>query len=316
MTNRPFDPRLPRRAPAPRCLNALAVGANPHTRARRRARLAVVSAAFAVGSWVAACDRAAPGDAGASSIDPTIAELIAAQAPPDPTSTSDVQDAWFRRKAELVERLRAGSPELGRAALRAFSSGEPQSELARAALLDVGAHCAPAEAAPLLGDLIATYDPGVGLGLRTFAVELLARTSPAVALERIEPILREAQPRATRPPQEAFVRAWAAAARASGVTEPAILCDVAADLAQPADARYAAIDELGSFGGMRAQKALEEVLREANSDGLMRRKAAQALAKFAPKDELCAALEAAARDESDESFLYFHASMIERHCGG
>jgi hypothetical protein len=316
MTNRPLDPQLPRRAATPRCLNALAVGANPHTRARRRTRLAVASAAFAVGSWVAGCERAATDGARADSIDATIAELIAAQAPPDPTSTTDVQDAWFRRKAELVERLRAGSPELGRAALRAVSSGAPQSELARAALLDVGAHCAPAEAAPLLCDLIATYDPRVGLGLRTFAVELLARTSPAVALERIEPILREAQPRATRPPQEAFVRAWAAAARASGVTEPAILCDVAADLAQPADARYAAIDELGKFGGLRAQKALEEVLREANSDGLMRRKAAQALATFAPKDALCAALEAAAQDESDENFLYFLASMIERHCGG
>jgi HEAT repeat protein len=273
--------------------------------------------AAAVLALVAGCGSGsaqAPQALGAEELARQLDQLAKSYEPVDPVLTSDKQDAWFLAQRALSERLRAGPRELGAAALARYGSKQDELPDVRAALLDVAAHCDAAGTAPTLEHLIRTYDGELGLGLRTRAVEFLARTSPERAIARFEPMLRESEPHATRPSQEAFVRGWAIAAHALKLEEAHVLCDVVVDLKQPSDARYAAVQELARFGGKRAEKALREVLVEAASDGLIRRKAAQALVDVMPREELCAVLEQVSEHEHDDNFLYFVASMIERYC--
>lgn len=266
---------------------------------------------------VVACDGGASKAAAAALPPAEIArqldELVVAVTPIDPAATSDKQDAWLIHQREVRERLRAAPAELGNAALERFSAQRDPLPV-RAALLDVAAHCAPDAAAPVLEHSIRTYDGQAGLQLRTAAVELLAQTSPQRALALFEPFLRDAVPRATRPPQESFVRGWAIAARQLQLKDALVLSDLAVNLEQPIEARYAAVDELGKFGGQRALKALEEVLVEAASDGLMRRKAAQALAEVMPREQFCARITAISEHESDPNFIYFLDSLLQQYC--
>jgi HEAT repeat protein len=186
----------------------------------------------------------------------------------------------------------------------------------RAALLGIAAHGLEGELAPRLEVLITTYDDDLGLYVRTEAVRILAETSPARALEFLSPLVREDRPSATRPPQAALVEGWIHAARATGNADTGVLADVATNIFQAPEARYAAIDGLGALGGARAGAALEEILSESSSDGYVRRKAAQALVRCASAEELCAALDRLAGHESDPAFLDFLADMIDQHCAG
>ncbi len=241
-------------------------------------------------------------------------ELIEAYVPVPLEATSDKHDAALARQREVMERLARANPALGKAALAAFRAGEGQREDLRRALLEIAATCDPAGSAEPLAHMVVTYDSKLGLGLRTHAAELLARTSPARALEVIGPLLESDGPRATLPPREVLVRAWAEAARRSGASDASLLADVATNLAEPPDARYAAIAELSTFGGPRTRQALEVVLFEGSSDSYLRRKAAQALQQLLPPSELCPLLQRAAGNESDEILLLFLADMMERAC--
>ena len=243
-----------------------------------------------------------------------IEELIEAYQPVDPVATSDVHDRALQRKRELMERLRGGDRALGKAALAAFRTHERSPDQLRAALLEVAALCDPEGLAPVLEPMVTTYDPALGLGLRTRALELLAQTSPERALTLIEPMLLTERLVMTLPPREAMVRAWAEAARRSGREDLAVLCDVAVDIAQPADARVAAVGELGKACGRQSALALEAVLFEAASDAYLRRKAAQALATCLPPDELCPLLERAVAHEHDTVFLRFVGDLAAAHC--
>jgi len=170
-----------------------------------------------------------------------------------------------------------------------------------------------AEAAQL-EHMIVTYDAALGLGLRTRAVELLAETAPEHALAVLGPLLTAKDTNVTLPPRETMVRAWASAARALRTEDLGVLVDVAVDIRQPLDTRYAALTELGTCGGPLARRALEEVLFEPTSDAYLRRKAAQGLEMFLKPDELCPILERAGSHEHDEVFAQFLASMMARHC--
>jgi len=109
---------------------------------------------------------------------------------------------------------------------------------------------------------------------------------------------------------------WARAARTLEVDSARVPAEVATNLFQPPEARYVAIRYLGRSGTPLAQSALRELFVEATSDGLIRRKAAQAMLECMEPAELCALLEQVSRHESDEHFLNFLGDMIERNCGG
>jgi hypothetical protein len=89
---------------------------------------------------------------------------------------------------------------------------------------------------------------------------------------------------------------------------------VAVDIAQPPDARVAAVSELGKACGRQAAQALEVVLMEAASDAYLRRKAAQALADCLPPEELCPLLERAVEHEHDTVFLRFVSDIAASRC--
>ncbi|HVS11993.1 MAG TPA: HEAT repeat domain-containing protein [Planctomycetota bacterium] len=294
----------------------------PHIpRVAHRARKGGFAAALALalGAW--ACSEGGPAAQGppqaqgtaSASRGPAIAELVAAFTPPDPTSTSDRMDAWYRDQRAVLERLSSGEESLGLEALEAFRRSSAEPEPVRAALLQLAARTAPQTAAPLLEQLVLEYDPAVGLGLRTEAVRLLAESAPERAVGLLEPLVRTSSHKRTLPPQEALVRSYAEAARRLSRDPSPALADVAIDLAQPPDARYVAIEELGRSGGLAARKALEVVLVESSADGYVRRKAAQALQGSLPKEELCPILLRVADRETDPIFLVFLADMIEKN---
>jgi hypothetical protein len=243
-----------------------------------------------------------------------IQELLEAYQPVPLEATSDKHDAALRRRRELLEELRGGERELGLAALAAFRAQADAPDDLREALLEIAATCDPQGMNPVLERMVVTYDAQLGLGLRTRAAELLAQTAPRAALALIGPLVLAERPDVTLPPREKLIRAWARAARTEELEDLGVLVDVAVDIAQPPDARYAAIDELGRFGGDLPRKALEEVLFEGASDAYLRRKAAQALEAFLPPSELCPILERAGSHEHDEVFAQFLSSMMARNC--
>jgi HEAT repeat protein len=193
--------------------------------------------------------------------------------------------------------------------------GPERPALLRYALLEVAAYGAPDDLAPVLEDLVVRYGSS-DLGTRTEAVRLLAETSPERALELLEPLVLEERPSATRPDQATMLRGWLAASERMNVSRPRVAATVATSLFQPPEARYEAIDALGDMGGPIATAALEEVLVEASSDGFVRRKAAQSLARYLPEEELCGVLERVASHESDPYFINFLADLIDEHCSG
>ena len=313
---RPFLSISRRRQSVAPSLRALGRSAFSHAARRPLGRLllAVVAGGLAL---LPSCSESSGATSAPSreQVQRQLDQLIAACTPIDPTSTSDKQDAWFHHQVDVIEQSRKGSRQLGEAALARFAAGTDTLPDIRATLLDVAAHTAPETTTPVLEKLIRTYDGELGLGLRTRAVEFLADVAPQRAIAMYEPFLRDPQPHQTRPSQEAFVIGWTAAAHKVGLTDARILCDVAADLKQPPDARYSAITALGAFGGPRAVKALQEVLVEASSDGLMRRKATQSLLQIMPKSEFCTLITRMSENESDPNFIDFLADMLERNCG-
>lgn len=288
----------------------------PHSDARRRglARRAVehwTAGLLALALW--ACgNSSAPADTGAAR--KGMDELHAMLIRPPAESTSDKQDAWLARQRETMARLRKGDRELGLLALAEFQKDPKANEEMRIALLDVAAHCAPENTRPVLEKLAMEYDGVSSLGLRTEAAGFLADTSPAAAVALFEPVLREARHHTTYPPQEQLLRMWIAAARQTTAPSDDLLVHIATDIEQTSDARYVAIQELARVHTPLARKALETVLVESTSDGLLRRKAAQAVRDGLPQAEACAILQRVAEHESDGSFIAFLADMLEKSC--
>jgi len=314
---RPLLTYLSRRSALAPDTRALACSALSHVARRPFEALALALAAAGL-AVTGACGKTS--GAGSPTVSREVVQrqldaLVAACTPIPATETSDKQDVWFHHQVDVLEEARKGSPQLGEAALARFQDGADKLPDIRAAVLDVAAHCAPETTTPVLEKLIRTYDGELGLGLRTRAVDFLADVAPQRAIAMYEPMLRDPQPHQTRPSQEAFVIGWTTAAHKLKLADARVLCDVAADLKQPPDARYSAITALGTFGGPRAIKALEEVLVEASSDGLMRRKATQALLLIMPKPDFCALLTRMSQNESDPNFIDFLADMLDRNCG-
>ncbi len=244
-----------------------------------------------------------------------IEQLREAFVPISPTATSDKQYAWRERKRELLTELERGPQALGPAALEAFHQAGDGLDEWRSALLSVAAHTDRELARPLLEKLSLTYDGTASLGVRTEALRLWCETSPAPAVKALEPILLQARPSATHPPKEQMLRHWIDAARSIRRPIDTTLATIATDIAQPADARYVAVDELGKEkGSALGAKALEAVLVESGSDGLLRRKSAQAMRDALPREQLCAILNRVAENESDTTFIYFLADMLDKNC--
>ncbi|MCE9593368.1 MAG: hypothetical protein K8S98_04170 [Planctomycetes bacterium] len=245
---------------------------------------------------------------------PMLRDLEEAFVPVSDSSTSDVKDRALTLRRNTLERLRAGPPELGRAAWERFQEVAKTDEDLRIALLDVASHCDPATLEEPLAHIVTTYGPDFSLHVRTNAVRLFADVAPQKAYELLTALVREPHRASTYPPQETLLDCWIVAGRKAGTLDERLLADVAIGISQPADARYRAIEELGHSTSPIARDALELILTESGSDGYLRRKAAQAAVDGMPQADACALLERVADHEVDRMFLLFLADMIQKNC--
>ncbi|MCC6406515.1 MAG: hypothetical protein IT453_05080 [Planctomycetes bacterium] len=262
----------------------------------------------------AACGGTASEAPPAPDAAPLVREIEEAFAPVSDSTTSDVKDRALALRRATLERLRGGSPELGRAAWKRFQEVEKTNEELRIALLDVASHTAPDDVKRELARMVSTYGPEFTLRIRTHAVRFLAETAPKEAVELLTPLVREPQRATTYPPQETLLDCWIVASRKLGNLDERLLADVAIGIQQPADARYRAIEELGRVASPVTRDALELVLTESGSDGYLRRKAAQAVIDGLPRADACALLERIADREVDQVFLVFLADMLQKNC--
>jgi hypothetical protein len=253
---------------------------------------------------------AEPADSAA--LDRRIRDLITAVSPLAPDATAMQERDFYQRRTETLERDRAAGPALARKALDAYRARPDAIREVRAALLDVAAHGLPADARPILVELVTTY--GEDLGLRKAAVGLLEKTSPETALELLEPLVMEATHRETYPPQDALLSAWLGAADALERDPVPVLSDVATNPRQDDVTRNLAIKALGRAPSSRGRQALEAVLVESGGNHMARRYAAQSLAATVAKDELCPLLERVFGNEADVGFQQFLAALLEEHC--
>ncbi len=298
-------------------LNPLNLRATSHTWVAQR----LIALALAA-SLIGACDKsgaAAPGSpspaAGAVSAQAELDSLRKTYEPISPTATSDKQTAWRNARRDRLAELERGPASLAPLALETFKREVKADDEWRWALLSVAAHTDRELARPLLESLTVTYDGSSTLGVRTEAMRLLCETSPASATELFQPILIDPRPRVTYPPKEQILRQWILAARSIRKPVDETLATIATDIAQPAEVRYVAVDELGSEReSSRARKALETVLVESGSDGMLRRKTAQAMRSALPRAEMCAILLRVAQLEADPAFIDFLNDMLNKNC--
>lgn len=241
-----------------------------------------------------------------------VRDLITAVTPLAPDATAGSRNDWFANRKRTLERLRAAGEGVGRAALAAYHEREDGLTEVRVGLLDVAAHGVPAETVDLLRELVVEF--GDDLMLRTAACGFLAETSPAVAVDVLEPILLERRHTTTYPPEDQMLAAWLAAKRALGEDPSDVLAAVATNLSEYADARHMAVRELAGTESPRGRRALKQLLVESGANTYVRRLAAQSLQKTLPEEEFCTELEAVAAREANIDFQLFLANMLERYC--
>jgi hypothetical protein len=258
----------------------------------------------------AAAQKAPRGGAGAD-VEQEIGDLVRALTPLPATAPSGEGHAWFARRKQTLERLRAAGPEVGRAALQAFAD-EERPPAVRGGLLDVAAHAAPEETRTLLVELVTHY--GADLGLRKEACLLLGETAPETALAVLEPILLEVPRSATYPPDDALLDAWIRAAQALGRDQGSVLAAIATDTLQSQEARHRAAKGLGEFESVIGRSALEHVLVESGGNNYLRRVAAQSLRATVPPAELCPRLEDVLAHEADQNFAQFLDDLVRKTC--
>lgn len=316
--NEPRPTRSPSGAPAG-AHQAHAHRADPHTAAHPRgARAPGLRAALAVSTALlaflsAACDGGAgtPAAAGTRAIDQQIRDLKTALRPLEAGEhLSDVGD-WNVRRDALVERMKAGPPELGRAALEELYGDLEQDARIQYGLLTVAAHAATEDALPRLEEIFTTY--GERLDMRAHACDLLAEVAPERAVALIEPVLREARPSATWPPYERMLAAYVAAAERAEHDPVPLLAQITTDIYYDDDVRHRAAKSLGDHDHPLGAQALETVLVESTGNTYLRRLAAQALVRSAT-ERCCTVIADVIQREVDTGFVLFLDDMIAKNC--
>ncbi len=250
-------------------------------------------------------------------VERTVRDLITACTPPSATANSAIRNDWYARRTQLMDELRDAGPEVGRAVLDAYAA-DPEALLdVRRGLLEVAAHNAPEEAAPVLVQLFSEY--GEHLGLRTKACELLAVAAPAEAVDLIAAVLEDRYPGRSYPPEETMVRAYEEACLAAQVDYVPLLSIVAADLYEDQTGRVMAVRALGRAAGVRSRETRRTVVVESAGNAQLRRGAAQSLleqCKVDPETEaaFCSIMEEIMNKEADLNFQHFLVDVIEEHC--
>ncbi len=232
----------------------------------------------------------------------------------DPTLTSDHHDRQIFEQRDIFRELCAADPEIGHAALHAYTGANEEAYLVRRALLWVGGKSSPKEAEDLLATMMVQY--GVEIGDRTEATLILAEIAPERYKEIAAPFLQRRENRnKTMPDDEFLVDAWVNACRASNTSPVEMLADVATNLRMMPNARSRAAKRIGEFPNeIVGQRALEACLIESSGDGYLRRMAAQSLEALLPRESACELFRDVLSKEASISMAHFLESLIQKNC--
>lgn len=247
-----------------------------------------------------------------SQVERDILDLISAVTPLAPTVPSAEKNNWYGRRKDMLDRMRVAGHGHGLEALRVFKERTKSLPEIRKGLLDTAAHNAPEETAPLLRQLVETY--GEDLGLRSRAAELMGSATPELAIEILEPILLGKRPGKTYPQPDLMLASWNKAAISLGRDRIPVLCEVAIDPGQISVARHKATKLLGTLESEQGRQALERILIETGTDGMIRRFAAQSLVKTTKAEVLCSIIERTLMREQDASFMVFLENLTFKYC--
>lgn len=244
-----------------------------------------------------------------------IVDLVEHMQPLHESLTSDHHDRQYHDQLAKMERLLASDrPEVGWAALHAFTNYPGKHVNIRRSLLQVGAEVSPENARELLRTLAFTY--GFALADRAEAVELYGKVDPEDYFEKARPYLeRKGKPFQTAPQDEFFVRGWLNACEASGTSPAPMMAQVATNFALGDYARHKAVEVLQDHADdPLARGALEAILVESTGNGYIRRKAAQSILAGYSREEACVLLETVFGRETDLNFMRFLDDMIQSNC--
>ena len=228
--------------------------------------------------------------------------------------TSDHHDRQIFEQREIYQELLKLGPEVGKAALHAYTGALEEPMLVRRALLWVGGKTAPAEAEELLAHLVETY--GRDFSDRTEAALVLAESSPDRYLEIVRPYLeRRERLKKWMPDDEFLVQGWVNAHIVKGTSPVPMLADVATNLLIMPNARSLAAKRIGDFPNeLIGQRALETCLIESSGDHYLRRMAAQSIVKLLPRETACAVFEETLAREVDHGMAKFLRDMVNKNC--
>jgi hypothetical protein len=232
----------------------------------------------------------------------------------NPTLTSDHFDRQIFEQRDIYREMIAAGPEIGRAALQAYTGANDEDYLVRRALLWVGGKAAPKEAELLLAPLLTTY--GVDMGDRTEAGLILAETSPERYKEIVQPFLERRENRnKTMPDEEFLVQGWVNACKATGTSPIPMLADVATNLRMMPNARYLAAKRMREFPNeILGQRALETCLIESSGDNYLRIMAAQSLVELLPRESACELFLEVLSKEASIQMAHFFENLIQKNC--
>lgn len=244
----------------------------------------------------------------------SIAEFVELMQPLDPTVTSDQHDLQYHRERAMVQRLEQGAPEVGWAALHAFTNFKERDFKIRRNLLRVGARAAPKEAETLLEFLAFTYGPYIED--RTEACLLFAEIAPERYMQLARPfVVRRGVLHETLPNDEFLVKGWVKACEVSGTSPVAVMSDVATNLMLEPYGRVIALRVLGQNDlTPESRGALQTCLIESLGDGFVRRVAAQSILKKFPREDACTLMRAVLAREADPNMALFLDELIQENC--
>ena len=251
---------------------------------------------------------------GQTEIDIAVADTLRGLTRPPRTKTSDVQYAWEDRRRELLRNMHDADPALGQALLASLSELPYKTEIDRYALLAAGTYAAPETAAPMLATAVLEYEGGplkLDLGERGQAAVLLAEIQPERAIEILEPLLSNVARGKTLPRREMLLNAWLAACKATGYPREEVLILVATDIRQEAITRHLAVSELGKLKGPRISQALMEVFTESTGNGILRRKAAQAIVASEDTESAILSITSVLEREADSNMQVFLSRTLD-----
>lgn len=247
-----------------------------------------------------------------------VRDLVTAVTPLPSSATKTAQSEWFPKRRDMLRRMRATGPELGRAAFLEYQQRVADGDLLeiQEGLLDVAAHADPEGTVDHLVELIVTYGPA--LGLRRTATKLLPKIDARRADEVLRPIVSKASRGRTYPPDDVMLAAWVEAMHELKEDSVPVLADIALEYKQSQEARHQATVALGQLGpaddAAQAKNALKTLLIESSGNNYLRRKAAQSMRAIMEVPEFCSVLQSAFENEADPNFGVFLDDMIETVC--